>query len=173
MAFRHSRRPKGEEVVLSKINSGLFTAMLEAGDVMGVFAGHDHDNDYVGACMVFRLVWTCYGMEYVWRAGAGRKESLRSSKGSVNSFLDHIGRWACLVTALIQTDFRSLENEAANKPVPLIGLAWPIFVGMLAQNIIYTIDTLMLSRYSDRAVAAIGTVSQILGTANFSSALLM
>ena len=29
------------------LNTGLFTAMLEAGDVMGVFVGHDHDNDYV------------------------------------------------------------------------------------------------------------------------------
>ena len=24
----------------------MFTAMKEAGDVMGVFVGHDHDNDY-------------------------------------------------------------------------------------------------------------------------------
>lgn len=30
-----------------KLNSGLFTAMLEMGDVKGMFAGHDHDNDYV------------------------------------------------------------------------------------------------------------------------------
>ena len=29
-----------------KINSGLATAMLSAGDVMGVFVGHDHVNDY-------------------------------------------------------------------------------------------------------------------------------
>lgn len=29
-----------------KINSGLATAMLDAGDVMGVFVGHDHINDY-------------------------------------------------------------------------------------------------------------------------------
>lgn len=29
------------------VNSGLFTAMLEAGDVMGTFVGHDHVNDYV------------------------------------------------------------------------------------------------------------------------------
>lgn len=29
-----------------KINSGLAAAMLEAGDVMGVFVGHDHVNDY-------------------------------------------------------------------------------------------------------------------------------
>ena len=29
-----------------KVNSGLATAMLSAGDVMGVFVGHDHINDY-------------------------------------------------------------------------------------------------------------------------------
>ena len=28
------------------INTGLFAAMKEAGDVMAVFVGHDHDNDY-------------------------------------------------------------------------------------------------------------------------------
>lgn len=28
------------------LNSGLFTAMKEGGDVMGIFCGHDHDNDY-------------------------------------------------------------------------------------------------------------------------------
>lgn len=29
------------------VNSGMFTAMLEQGDVMGMFVGHDHDNDYL------------------------------------------------------------------------------------------------------------------------------
>lgn len=28
------------------LNSGLFTAMKEMGDIEGVFVGHDHDNDY-------------------------------------------------------------------------------------------------------------------------------
>ena len=28
------------------LNSGMFCAMREGGDVMGVFCGHDHDNDY-------------------------------------------------------------------------------------------------------------------------------
>ena len=31
------------------INSGLFGAMLEQGDMMGVFTGHDHDNDYLAS----------------------------------------------------------------------------------------------------------------------------
>ncbi len=35
-----------EKAYSPDINSGLFTAMLEAGDVMGVMVGHDHVNDY-------------------------------------------------------------------------------------------------------------------------------
>ncbi|BBH23783.1 metallophosphatase [Paenibacillus baekrokdamisoli] len=49
---------KGESVCCPKLNSGLFTAMLEMKDVMGTFAGHDHDNDYVGELHGIRL---CYG----------------------------------------------------------------------------------------------------------------
>ena len=30
------------------LNTGMFAAMRQAGDVMGIFVGHDHDNDYVG-----------------------------------------------------------------------------------------------------------------------------
>lgn len=36
-----------EMVCAPEINTGLATAMLTAGDVMGVFVGHDHVNDYV------------------------------------------------------------------------------------------------------------------------------
>lgn len=35
-----------EKVCCPNLNSGLFTAMKEQGDVMGIFVGHDHDNDY-------------------------------------------------------------------------------------------------------------------------------
>lgn len=41
-----------------KVNSGLFTAMVEMGDVMGTFVGHDHSNDYCGTLHGIRL---CYG----------------------------------------------------------------------------------------------------------------
>jgi hypothetical protein len=33
---------------IPNINSGLFAALFEMGDVMGVFVGHDHDNDFIG-----------------------------------------------------------------------------------------------------------------------------
>ena len=35
-----------EKACAPALNTGMFTAMKEAGDVMGVFVGHDHDNDY-------------------------------------------------------------------------------------------------------------------------------
>ena len=35
-----------ETACSAALNSGLFTAMKEMGDIEGVFAGHDHDNDY-------------------------------------------------------------------------------------------------------------------------------
>ncbi|WP_156289429.1 metallophosphoesterase family protein [Oceanobacillus salinisoli] len=39
---------KNECVCTGPFNSGMFAAMLERGDVQGVFAGHDHINTYVG-----------------------------------------------------------------------------------------------------------------------------
>jgi len=38
---------KRERVSCPDINSGMFAAMLQCGDVMGTFAGHDHYNDYI------------------------------------------------------------------------------------------------------------------------------
>ena len=35
-----------ERACASDLNSGMFTAMKEMGDVMATFVGHDHDNDY-------------------------------------------------------------------------------------------------------------------------------
>jgi predicted phosphodiesterase len=38
---------KLEDECAPNVNSGMFLAMLEKGDVMGTFVGHDHVNDYV------------------------------------------------------------------------------------------------------------------------------
>lgn len=56
--------------------------------------------------------------------------------------------------------------KTTSAPFKLFTLAWPIFLSQLIQTLIYTIDTLMLGRYSDLAVAAVGTVAQIITTAN-------
>ena len=39
---------KNEEVSCPKVNSGLFDELVRTQDVKGVFAGHDHRNDFVG-----------------------------------------------------------------------------------------------------------------------------
>lgn len=38
---------KNEEVASPMLNSGLITSMIEMGDVMGTFTGHDHENNYI------------------------------------------------------------------------------------------------------------------------------
>jgi hypothetical protein len=47
-----------ENVECPKVNTGLFGAMVQSGDVVGTFVGHDHDNDYCGTLHGIRL---CYG----------------------------------------------------------------------------------------------------------------
>ena len=39
---------QNEGVTSPQVNSGLFTSMLEMKDIMGVFVGHNHDNNYIG-----------------------------------------------------------------------------------------------------------------------------
>lgn len=56
--YGHVVGSKGEKVSAPKINSGLFAAMIENGDVIGTFVGHDHDNDYCGHLAGISL---CYG----------------------------------------------------------------------------------------------------------------
>ena len=49
------RGTRMEEACAPKLNTGMFAAMKEAGDVMGMFVGHDHDNDY--AVMWKGILW--------------------------------------------------------------------------------------------------------------------
>jgi len=49
---------KNEDPSSPKVNSGMFTAMLESGDIMGTFVGHDHINDYIG---VYYNIALAYG----------------------------------------------------------------------------------------------------------------
>jgi hypothetical protein len=56
-----------ENICSSDINSGMFAAMLETKDVMGIFVGHDHNNNYIGClhhiCLAYGNVTgrECYG----------------------------------------------------------------------------------------------------------------
>ncbi len=48
---------KNEDVCSPDINTGMFAAMVEASDVMGIFVGHDHVNDYVGVLYDIALAY--------------------------------------------------------------------------------------------------------------------
>src|SRR5690606_19032563 len=47
----------------------------------------------------------------------------------------------------------------------LFALTWPIFIEMMLYILMGNADTIMLSQYSDNAVAAVGVANQILSTA--------
>jgi hypothetical protein len=49
---------KNENECPAALNSGMFLAMRECGDVMATFVGHDHDNDYIGQ---YNGIFLAYG----------------------------------------------------------------------------------------------------------------
>jgi len=49
---------KNEATASSAVNSGLFSALVEVGDVKATFVGHDHINEY---CYLRQNVQLCYG----------------------------------------------------------------------------------------------------------------
>lgn len=67
---------KFEDVCCAQINTGFFAAMVECGDVMGTFAGHDHLNDYWGTLHGIRL---CYGRAAGYNT-YGRDDFLRGAR---------------------------------------------------------------------------------------------
>lgn len=67
---------KGEPICCPLVNSGMFTALHESGNVRGVFVGHDHVNDFEGTLYGIRLTFgraTGYG-------GYGRAEFARGAR---------------------------------------------------------------------------------------------
>ncbi|PQQ67645.1 MATE family efflux transporter [Acetivibrio saccincola] len=54
-----------------------------------------------------------------------------------------------------------MANTKTNNKLTVAALTWPIFIEMLFRIMLGNIDTIMLSRYSDNAVAAVGVVNQI------------
>jgi putative MATE family efflux protein len=56
-------------------------------------------------------------------------------------------------------------NKVKNQKLTLFALLWPIFIEMSLRMMMGNADTLMLSAYSDDAVAATGVANQLLGIA--------
>ncbi|HEY9551805.1 MAG TPA: metallophosphoesterase, partial [Prevotella sp.] len=62
------------EVCSSMINSGMFASFIDCKDVMGVFCGHDHENDFVG---MERGIALGYGRVSGWDAYGNMERGCR------------------------------------------------------------------------------------------------
>jgi len=51
---------KDETECNGKLNTGMFAAMRQSGDIMGTFVGHDHNNDYIGMYYNIALAYGRY-----------------------------------------------------------------------------------------------------------------
>ncbi|MGG1657834.1 MATE family efflux transporter [Brevibacillus sp. NRS-1366] len=59
------------------------------------------------------------------------------------------------------------QQESTLKKWSLVALVWPIFLEQLLQMLMGSIDTIMLSHYSDESVAAVGVATQVYTLATF------
>lgn len=57
--FRNCTGIRDEEVCCFSVNTGLYAAFKDMGDVQGVYCGHDHNNDYLG---LYNGIQLAYGM---------------------------------------------------------------------------------------------------------------
>lgn len=79
-----------EAVCSPEHNSGLFKAFKECGDVMGVFVGHDHDNDYA---VLWQDILLAYGRftggntEYNHLPNGARVIVLREGERSFDTYI--------------------------------------------------------------------------------------
>ncbi len=63
-----------ETICSPDINSGMYSAMLESKDVMGVFTGHDHNNNYIGCLRNLCLAYgNCSGRQCYGNIGRGAR----------------------------------------------------------------------------------------------------
>ncbi|MDR1555564.1 MAG: metallophosphoesterase family protein [Tannerellaceae bacterium] len=79
------------------LNTGMFAAMVEGGDVMSTFVGHDHDNDYIGCLNGICLAYgRCTGVRSTYnKIGFGArvielKENSRTFETWIRDLQDQI-----------------------------------------------------------------------------------
>ncbi|CAE8722867.1 unnamed protein product [Polarella glacialis] len=68
---------RGEPVCCASVNTGLFDAILEAGNIWGVFHGHDHNNDFVA---LYKGVHLGFGRKSGYGGYGGDVASQRGSR---------------------------------------------------------------------------------------------
>ncbi|GIM27878.1 putative transporter YisQ [Clostridium polyendosporum] len=59
-----------------------------------------------------------------------------------------------------------IYSANSEKRMTVFNLTWPIFIEILLFMLLGSVDTLMLSKYSDNAVAAVGVSNQLIGMMN-------
>lgn len=75
---------KNDPVGASQINSGLFTALVERGDVLAVVNGHDHINDYMVEYMGIKLCYSPVASTHGYHDDAMRMLGSRIFKTNSN-----------------------------------------------------------------------------------------
>jgi 3',5'-cyclic AMP phosphodiesterase CpdA len=64
------------------INTGMFAAMFEAGDVLGMFVGHDHVNDYLVDYLGIALAYGCWsGSENTYQRNKNGSRIIELTEG--------------------------------------------------------------------------------------------
>ena len=99
---------KYEPVCSPRINTGLFAAFHQMGDVMATFVGHDHINDYEGELHGIRL---CYGRSTGYNT-YGRNGFLRGAR-----VIQLIEEQREFHTWLRLSDGSQVIQEPGNKPI--------------------------------------------------------
>ncbi|MCO5582697.1 hypothetical protein L7F22_036596 [Adiantum nelumboides] len=82
---------KQEGIASAEVNSGFFTAIVEASDVKAVFVGHDHVNDFCGELSGVNL---CYGGGFGYHAYGLAGWSRRARVVMASMGKDDSGGWA-------------------------------------------------------------------------------
>lgn len=73
---------RGEDECAPAINTGMFAAMLESGDVLGTFVGHDHVNDYLVDYYGVGLTYGCFsGSSNTYQRGKNGARVIELTEG--------------------------------------------------------------------------------------------
>ena len=75
-----------ERVCSGIINTGMFAAIVESGDVMGTFVGHDHSNNYIGCLDGIALAYGLFTGGNTLKRG-GRVIELKENQRSFDTWL--------------------------------------------------------------------------------------
>ena len=106
---------KNEGVYTGAFNSGLFTAMLERGDVRGAYCGHDHINTYMG---------NYFGIELGYGPGTGfgpygkNGNDKHQLRGARVFELDENAKEIYTATRTVFAKDYGINMDAARQPLP-------------------------------------------------------